>query len=100
MRSVAALILFTGACELIAAEPPCKIKPVVVWSGTRSAQTKELLARCSSDDELIKIWEKHARFAPGSAQFARPQIDFDTHMLVAIFHGKSDTNHGIHVAEV
>jgi hypothetical protein len=81
-------LLGPGLTGLAAAEPVRAVKPVLVWSGTGSAASKEAVARCRSDADWAAAWLRHTgRGGADDPLAARPEVDFGTHMVVALFHG-------------
>ncbi len=81
-------------------ELPRKIKPVMVWTGTDSKQTKQSFARCGSQKEWEAIWQKHRSSNKKTPRDPCPDVDFASYMVVVVFYGKSDSNTGISVKEV
>jgi hypothetical protein len=82
-----------------AEELPRKVKPVLVWTGTDSKQAKMSFARCCSQKDWETTWHEHQSEAKAKSQSC-PQGDFDSYMVVAIFHGKSFQNTGIEIVAV
>jgi hypothetical protein len=79
---------------------PRKIKPVLVWTGTDSAQTKESFLRCCTQEDWEEKWRLHrgkvdAKWLPDC-----PEVDFGAYMMVIFFEGESAMNYGIRIAEV
>jgi hypothetical protein len=79
---------------------PRALKPVVVWTGTDSKQAKESFACCRSQAEWEASWNKHQGRDEKAEGQPCPQVDFDTHMVIVLFHGESSQNHGIDVVSV
>src|SRR5262249_7261822 len=96
-----ASMLFSTAL-VRADEFPRTTKPVLVWTDTNSKITKPLFARCDTRKEWSTVWQKHqGRDADPYMSIAPyPEIDFESYMAIAIFHGKSSMNSGIWVREV
>ncbi len=65
---------------------PRKLAPVVIFNGVDSRQAKESFVRCDSLKEWKSIWEAHC--GPGKAT-TDLDIDFDSHMVIAIFSSRS-----------
>jgi hypothetical protein len=81
----------------VADELPRAIKPVVVWTGTDSSVTKQSFSRCISVKQLGRTWDEHW----GKKRLWRPpEVDFDSHMLIAIFNGDGGQDAGISVTKV
>lgn len=88
---------------VIAAAPavrPKSIKPVINWTGTDSKVAKESFARCSSQKEWEVTWLNHQADKNGEYSQKCPEVDFDSCMVIAVFHGKSYENTGIEVLAV
>ncbi len=83
-----------------AAELPRKLKPVVVWTGTDSKQAKMSFARYCSRKDWSATWHKHQSTDRKGNKQRCPEVDFDSHMVVAIFQGKSFQDTGIEVITV
>lgn len=82
-----------------AGEPPAKIRPVVVWTGTDSSLSKPSFVRCRSADEWASTWDAHAKEG-GDAGRAPPKVDFGSYMVFALFQGDGTQNRGLVVVEV
>lgn len=67
--------------------PGHDIKPVMVLAGSDSAIDKESFHRCMSQDEIRELWKKHRGVDDLNATMFCPKVDFDSHMVVAIFRG-------------
>src|SRR4051794_40171266 len=78
-------------------ELPRKLKPVVVWTGTDSKQAKMSFARCCSQKEWQTTWHKHQSSTAKAKSQRCPEVDFDSYMVVVIFHGESFQNTGIEI---
>ncbi len=97
---VLAVTASLGPTSASAEETPRKLKPVITLTGTDSKQIKESFARCGSQMEWVDTWHKHKG---GDAEVDRrtcPVVDFESYIVVAIFHGKSSVNEGITVMAV
>src|SRR5579871_1221728 len=98
--SVNALFLF-GAGLSFAADDGAKIKPVMVWTGTDSAQKTESFVICRNEAALQDVWHKHRNSKDKwDDALTCPQVDFDSVMVAAIFNGKSGNEYGIRVVEI
>ena len=93
------VFLVVSSDNLIADETPKKIKPVVVWSGKDSGVAKETFNRCQSDKEWSATWDAHQNEG-GQAGQPSPTIDFDSHMVIALFQGKGSQNWGLFIHEI
>jgi hypothetical protein len=96
------LILFAAMAAFIetspAAEPaPRKVKPVMVWAGTDGNEPKESFDRCSSQKEWEAVWYKHKGRDEEVHRLTRPEFDFDSYMVIAVFQGGSLKNFGVDV---
>jgi hypothetical protein len=91
---------FLSAAPVSAEELPRKIKPVMVWTGTESKQTKESFARCCSQKDWEASWHKHKGRDEKTDRGTCPEVDFDSYMVIVIFHGESYQNHGIDIKSV
>lgn len=85
-----------------AAEPARSVKPVLIWSGIGSAAAKASASRSRSQTEWQAIWFRNTgRVGVEDPLAAPPEVDFSTHMVVALFHGDGwAANAGPKVAEV
>jgi hypothetical protein len=81
---------------VFAGDTPPKVKPVIVLTGTDSKQDKRSFARCLSKEEWRAIWHKQH----GWDNRTCPEVDFDSYMVLAIFHGKESLNTGLDIYEV
>jgi hypothetical protein len=90
--------LLSVACS--AEETPRKLKPVMVWTGTDSKQAKESFTRCCSQKDWEVSWHKHQGGDGQANHRTCPEIDFDSYMVIVIFHGKSSQNIGINIVDV
>jgi hypothetical protein len=79
---------------------PLKVKPVMVWKGLDSKQTKEFFARCTTQQEWTAVWMKHCGVAKGRYDVICPEVDFDNYMVVVLFEGESGQNSGTRFREV
>lgn len=82
-----------------ASDPPRKIKPALVWHGNDSGQARGSFACCRTRAEWQATWEAHQKEG-GDAGRPAADVDFDSFMVVAIFHGDGSDNFGIDVDEV
>lgn len=68
-------------------------RPVAVFQGTHSRITKETFRLIRTPDAWKQVWEEH-RGAPGKQRFTESDqalgIDFENHLVVAIFAGPCD----------
>jgi hypothetical protein len=101
MRLIAAcLTIFACPCFTpTAADPPQKIKPIMVWSGIDSGCAKESFARSTSQDEWRKTWKLHS-VEGGDAGRRTPDVDFDSYMVLSLFDGEGSQNHGVVLIEI
>ena len=101
-RGLLAASILLSVSQVVADEFPRIVKPVLVWTDTDSNLIKPYFARCDTRTEWVAIWQKHqGRDAdPYLTIPAYPEIDFDSYMVIAIFHGKSSMNSGIWVRQV
>jgi hypothetical protein len=83
----------------LAGDPPKNFKPVVVWTGTDSGQTKASVARCVSKDQWQATWKAHEHEG-GEAGRLAPEVDFERYMVLAVFQGENVQNHGLFHFEV
>jgi hypothetical protein len=67
------------------ADVPRKVKPVVVWTGTASQQTKDSFDRCCSQKDWQVTWKAHSGRKGDAEDPTCPQVDFDSYMVIAIF---------------
>lgn len=88
MRCLMFATLVFWSPSLFAADFPTKIKPVLVWTGTETKQPKETFARCISQKGWQAIWDAHCVRKKGE-NLTCLEIDFDSFMVVAIFHMSS-----------
>jgi hypothetical protein len=94
------------AAALLSAAParsedlPRALKPVIVWTGTDSKRAKESFSCCRSQAEWEASWHKHQGGDERADGQPCPQVDFDTHMVIVIFHGESGQNHGIDILSI
>jgi hypothetical protein len=68
-----------------AADPPRKVKPVVAWMGIDSKQTKDSFARCGSPNDWQATWNGHRAQEKTADDPTRPEVDFDSHIVIAVF---------------
>jgi hypothetical protein len=68
-----------------AADPPRKVKPVVVWTGTDSKQAKDSFARCGSPKDWQATWNAHCGQEKPADLPTCPEVDFDSYMVIAVF---------------
>jgi hypothetical protein len=101
MRYIFLFVAFTAlpTANMSGEEIPRELKPVMVWTGTETRQAKETFARCSTRKEWEAIWQQHQADANTNAPKC-PEINFDSFMVVAIFHGNSSLNNGIEIRAV
>lgn len=80
------------------------IAPYVSWYGPDSAIHDRSFAKVTSDEQWLKLWERHA-----GAEFKRdniqrpvglPSIDFNQCMVIAIFNGKKHNTNGVMVESI
>jgi hypothetical protein len=90
-------VFLFAAAPLSAEQLPRKIKPVVIWSDINSKQAKESFDRYCSQEEWEANWHKQMGRGKGVDGTRCPQIDFDSYIVIAIFHGKWDSNSGISI---
>lgn len=83
-------------------QPVRQMKPALVWTGTDSKIDKEAFVRCTSQPECDELWQKHRGVNPWGTVVQQqkddsqeldhcqycPQVDFDSHMIVAVFSGR------------
>jgi hypothetical protein len=102
MRYQALLMVWVilAAAPALAEELPRPLKPAMVWTGTDSKQAKESFARLGSQKDWEDTWHKHRGRDKIADSWTCPEIDFDSYMVVAIFHGKSYQNNGIKITAV
>jgi hypothetical protein len=93
------LAVALGCVLALAADPPRKVKPVVVWSGIDSGQSKPVFCRCRSADEWQATWKAH-QHEGGDAGRAAPEVDFESFMVLALFQGDGSQNYGLVVVEI
>jgi hypothetical protein len=96
------LLLFVISSALAVASTsaqdlPKKLKPVFVYTGIDSKQTKQSFTRCTSQKEWQARWQEHRGAEEKNDRCRCPEIDFDSFMVVVIFHGKSDCNDGLEI---
>lgn len=74
------------------------VKPIVSWSGTDSYIAKPRIQRISSRKEWIAVWLEHQGKGGDAKTYDNlhwkndakvPDVDFATHMVIAIFEGKT-----------
>src|SRR6516164_7607951 len=97
---VLCLMMFLFAQSVASEELPRKIKPVMVWTGTDSKHAKESFARCCSRKDWQAAWHKHIGEDDKGLRQLCPEVDFDSFMVIAIFHGESYQNRGIGLVTV
>jgi len=103
MRAVLACLVVVGfGPSLFADEPPKQIKPVVVWTGIESENSEPSFHCMRSNDEWTKIWIKHKGYSGQRTLWKEqcPQVDFDSNMVVGLFHGERNNNSGLKVVSV
>jgi hypothetical protein len=94
-----ALAAFAEASSAV--EPlPRKVKPVMVWAGTDGNEAKESFDRCSSQKEWETVWYKHKGRDEEVHRLTRPEFDFDSYMVIAVFQGGSLKNYGVDVHSI
>ena len=79
-------------------ESPTTLTPIVTWSGIDSNCDKFGVERCHSVAEWEAVWKKHRGVE--TPQSTRPEIDFVSYMVIAIFDGQSSQNYGLTIAEI
>jgi hypothetical protein len=94
-----ALVASSLNAAVMAGEPREKVKPIVVWTGTDSGQTTASVARCMSKEQWRATWKAHQNEG-GDDGRAPPEVDFDGHMILAIFRGTGSQNYGLFDFEV
>jgi hypothetical protein len=102
MRYPALLVVaaLSSAAPARSEDLPRALKPVIVWTGTDSKQAKESFSCCRSQAEWEASWNKHQGRDEKAEGQPCSQVDFDTHMVIVLFHGESSQNHGIDIASV
>ncbi len=83
------IVTIPAAPAVLGADLPRKVRPVVVWTGTDSKQSKESFARCTSPKEWQATWKAHTDRLGGADEPACPQVDFDSYTVIAIFRKRS-----------
>ena len=98
-------------------ECPRTFKPVVTWGGEYSANDEKGFVRCVSAKQLHELWRKHApskliddlklerakQRVPdviNDGHQSCPDVDFKSHMVVAIFNGKGYADAGITIGSI
>jgi hypothetical protein len=94
--AVASFVLAPAAWS---ADPPTKLKPVVVWTGLDSAQAKPWVARCITEEQWRETWKAHGTENGGRAR-AFPEVDFGAYMVLAVFQGQGSQNYGLFDFEI
>jgi hypothetical protein len=92
---IGSMAIATGS-DGFASELPRKIKPVVVWTGTDSKQTKDSFARCCSVKDWLATWITHRGKGKPTDPRTCPEVDFASYMVIAVFRKTSQ----IHVCEM
>jgi hypothetical protein len=82
-----------------AGDPPPKVRPVILWVGTDSGCKEPSVACCRSVDEWCRTWNAH-QDGGGDDGRDRPVIDFETHMVLAVFQGEGGRDGGLRMFEV
>lgn len=79
------------------------IRSVAVLTGTRSQVAKESFRLIETADEWKKVWEEHRTRPAPSEKGERSQffeVDFDRHVVVAMFDGDGYQNDGYSIEAV
>lgn len=79
------LAFFLGS-SAAAGDLPREIKPVLVWRGIHSKQTAESFARCTCEKDWQTSWPKDRGGDRDEDNRTCPEVDFDSYMVVVLFH--------------
>src|SRR5262245_22255746 len=99
LKRTVSLALLAAIAAAGADPPPRPVKPFVVLTGVDSKEENESFSCARSREEWRKILEKHI----GCVHEHRCpsfEVDFDTHMVIALFHGKSLLNSGFAILNI
>jgi hypothetical protein len=101
MRWIFATLSITTLASSFAPAAPLTIKPVLVLTGTDSAQTKQSFARCTSEKQLKKCWQMYLGSDEKDLTRPCPEVDFESYMVIVIFSGEGKKqNSGVHIVDV
>ena len=92
---LAAVTVATRSVE----DEPTVIRPIVSWSGPRSAIDKPEFHLITTRDQWRNLWSRHVddkgeRLVAHGSGLVCPEIDFGKHMVVAYFRGTSTNSDG------
>jgi hypothetical protein len=85
---VSGLAMFLAGSAPSTAELPRNLKPILVWTGTDTKQPIEQFTRCCSQKDWKAVWNAHGGRAKDTDDLA-PEVDFDSYMIIAVFHESS-----------
>lgn len=77
-----------------------KIKPIVQLGGSDSAIKKEEFLRCTTVKEWEQLWKRHREGKSPIETNQYLEVDFDTHIVIAIFQGEQGFHGPVDVKEV
>jgi hypothetical protein len=77
-----------GCYTSIASEPPLKLKPTITLTGNDSAVSTASIEHCTEHKLWQTLWHQHKKGSEIDDALSCPEVDFDSHFVLAFFAGK------------